>query len=262
MIDFHCHLDLYPDPSNVAARCEREGIYVLSVTTTPSAWHGTRKLERGRIRTALGLHPQLAHQRRTELPLFDRLLPEAQYVGEVGLDGTPPFRQHWRAQLEVFDHVLYACEREGGRVLSIHSRRAAKAVIDRLEAVPLAGTFILHWFSGSPRDLSHAVDLGCWFSISPAMLASENGRTLAAQMPRDRVLTESDGPFAQVGGQSAMPWDAAVAERELATVWQMDNAKVASVLRNNLRRLVILAGQHHNIISPEGQVSKAKGESG
>ncbi|MCY4543279.1 MAG: hypothetical protein OXB95_12955 [Rhodobacteraceae bacterium] len=33
MIDFHCHLNLYPDPAEVAERCEKEGIYVLSVTT-------------------------------------------------------------------------------------------------------------------------------------------------------------------------------------------------------------------------------------
>jgi len=241
VIDFHCHLDLYPDPSNVAERCEREGIYVLSVTTTPSAWHGTRKLERARIRTALGLHPQLAHERRSELALFDALLPETRYVGEVGLDGAPPFRTHWRAQLEVFDHILDSCASAGGRVLSIHSRRAAKAVLDCLEAVPQAGTFILHWFSGSLSDLSRAVSLGCWFSVGPAMLAAEKGRALAAQFPRDRVLTESDGPFARLGDQPAMPWDAAVAERELAALWNMGTAETASLLRDNLRRLVDLA---------------------
>ena len=242
MIDFHCHLDLYPDPVQVAERCEKEGIYVLSVTTTPSAWYGTRKLERSRIRTALGLHPQLAHERHSELALFDALLPETRYVGEVGLDGAPPFRMHWRAQLEVFDHILDSCTLAGGRVLSVHSRRAAKAVLDRLEAVPQAGTFILHWFSGSPRELSRAVTLGCLFSVGPAMLAGEKGRALAAQLPRGRVLTESDGPFARIGDQAAMPWDAAVAEQELATLWNMDRAETASLLQDNLRRLVGLAG--------------------
>lgn len=238
MIDFHCHLDLFPDPAEVAARCEEEGIYVLSVTTTPSAWHGTRKLERPKIRTALGLHPQLAHERRAELRLFDELLSETRYVGEVGLDGAPPFRAHWREQLQVFDHILDSCARAGGRILSIHSRRAAKAVLDRIEAMPQAGTFILHWFSGTPRELSRAVALGCWFSVGPAMLAGEKGRALAALFPRDRVLTESDGPFAQIGDQAAMPWDAAIAERELALLWNMDRAAVASLLRENLRRLV------------------------
>lgn len=242
MIDFHCHLDLFPDPAEVADRCEEKGIYVLSVTTTPSAWHGTRHLERPRIRTALGLHPQLAHERRSELKLFDELLSETRYVGEVGLDGAPPFRGYWREQLEVFDHILDSCAQAGGRILSIHSRRAAKAVMDRIEAVPQAGTFILHWFSGSRRDLSRAVDLGCWFSVGPAMLAGEKGRSLAALLPRDRVLTESDGPFAQIGGRPAMPWDAAIAERELAMLWNMDRVETTSLLRENLRSLTSQVG--------------------
>ena len=242
MIDFHCHLDLFPDPGQVANRCQEEGIYVLSVTTTPSAWRGTRKLERNRIRTALGLHPQLAHERRTELDLFDELLAETRYVGEVGLDGSPAFRAYWDDQLRVFDHVLDSCAEAGGRILSIHSRRAARAVIDRLETVPEAGIFVLHWFSGSPRQLSRAVALGCWFSVGPAMLAGENGRKLAMQLPRDRVLTESDGPFAQICNRAAMPWDAAVAERELAQMWGLGTEHMAVVLNENLRRLISQPG--------------------
>ena len=68
----------------------RLGIYVLSVTTTASAWEGTAALAHGcpRIRTALGMHPQLAHERKHELPLFQRLIEKTDYVGEVGLDGS------------------------------------------------------------------------------------------------------------------------------------------------------------------------------
>ena len=238
MIDFHCHLDLFPDPRQVTDRCEKEGIYVLSVTTTPSAWHGTRKFERSKIRTALGLHPQIAHERISELGLFDELLAETSYVGEVGLDGAAPYRAHWPKQLKVFNHVLNSCANVGGRVLSIHSRCAATPVMDLLEALPEAGTFILHWFSGSRRELSRAADLGCWFSVGPAMLGNEKGRALAALMPRERILTESDGPFAQIGNRPAMPWDAALAEQELAQIWRLDKNQTDSILNDNLRRLV------------------------
>jgi len=62
MIDFHCHLDLYPSPQEIVSECNRRGLYVLGVTTTPSAWEGTSKLVASarRIRIALGLHPELA----------------------------------------------------------------------------------------------------------------------------------------------------------------------------------------------------------
>lgn len=242
MIDFHAHLDLYPDPRGIAKQVAERGMYVLSVTTTPSAWRGTSALaSRGsRIRTALGLHPQIAHERVSELPLFDLQLHETMYVGEIGLDGGPEFKQHWQTQLTVFDHILNACRVAGGRIMSIHSRRAASAVLDRLEAHPGAGIPILHWFSGSKRELQRAIALGCWFSVGPAMLVSEKACALARDMPRDRVLTETDGPFAQIGGESARPWDAGRAIAQLAELWgDMTIEETDRLIHANLRRLVV-----------------------
>jgi TatD DNase family protein len=237
MIDFHCHLDLYSDPKQVAERCEKEGIYVLSVTTTPSAWPGTKSLQRGRIRTALGLHPQLAHERFAELSYFDEFLSDTRYVGEIGLDGAPEFRQSWSRQLDVFDHVLRSCANAGGKVLSIHSRRASGPVLEKLASHPGAGLSVLHWFSGTPDELNRAVELGCWFSIGPAMLRSKTGRELASRMPRDRVLTESDGPFARLEDRPLFPWDAGMAIEVLAQLWKSDQDTVRAVLLYNLRTL-------------------------
>jgi TatD DNase family protein len=196
MIDFHCHLDLYPEPQVVVRECVLRGIYALAVTTTPSAWQGTSELVSGadRIRVALGLHPELARERRSELQLFERLLPRTRYVGEIGLDGSPEMRRFWTDQKYVFDHILAACQAAGGKIMTIHSRRAVTEVLNSLEAHPGAGTPILHWYSGGSRELARAVDLGCWFSIGPAMLNGEKGRKLATLMPRDRVLTETLSP--------------------------------------------------------------------
>lgn len=246
MIDFHVHLDLYPNPSEIVSSAVQRGMYVLSVTTTPSAWKGTTALALtgSRIRTALGLHPQIAHQRIGELPLFDLHLPKAKYVGEIGLDGGPEFKQHWASQLEVFNHILRACSLAGGRIMSIHSRRAASAVLSCLEAHPNAGVSVLHWFSGTRKELDRAVELGCWFSVGPAMLSSENGRKLARSMPQERVLTESDGPFAQIEGRSALPWDSGRAEPVLAEIWGGIGESAASmVLHRNLKRLVGISAE-------------------
>jgi TatD DNase family protein len=242
VIDFHCHLDLYPDPDLIAQECAKRGVYVLSVTTTPSAWSGTVALagQSSRITTALGLHPQLAHQRKSELALFERLLTETQYIGEVGLDGAPEFRPHWADQIMVFRRVLELCEKAGGRTLSIHSRRATSAVLDQLQATRGAGTPILHWFSGTARELDRAMGLGCWFSVGPAMLASAKGRALTAKMPRERLLTETDGPFAQIDGKSALPWDATQAVPALAEIWSESAADVERQLALNLHRLATL----------------------
>src|SRR5262249_39096461 len=97
---------------------------------------------------------------------------------------------------------------------------------------------VLHWFSGSARDLDRAINLGCWFSVGPAMLMGERGRALAARMPRDRVLTESDGPFAQVDRSPVMPWHVETAAYTLGTIWSLSSERTGQLLRDNLRTLI------------------------
>src|SRR5690606_18577808 len=99
-VDFHCHLDLYPDREAAIARAEAARIYTLTVTTTPKAWPRNHELTRGTryVRAALGLHPQLVAERAGELPLWERHLPETRYVGEVGLDAGPRFYRSLDAQ--------------------------------------------------------------------------------------------------------------------------------------------------------------------
>ncbi len=54
--------------------------------------------------------------------------------------------------IAVFEHVLQMCARAGGRILTIHGRRAEKDVVVLLERNRRAGTPVLHWFSGSLRS--------------------------------------------------------------------------------------------------------------
>lgn len=119
----------------MAEESKRRGTYILSVTTTPKAWHGTSLLakESQRIRTALGLHPQIAHQRSHELDLFDSLLSETKYVGEIGLDGGQGFKEHWDIQLKVFRHILNSVNRAGGKIMTIHSREVHQRCLMRLK---------------------------------------------------------------------------------------------------------------------------------
>jgi TatD DNase family protein len=185
----------------------------------------------------LGLHPQLAQERRAELSLFDRLLGEAGYVGEVGLDGSPECRRFWDDQLAVFSHILDSCQRAGGRIMSIHSRRAAGDVLDCLADHPSAGVPILHWFSGSVAELRRATQQGCWFSVGPAMLAGARGRNLVAHMPHARVVGETDGPFAQVGGRAILPWEVGGIVGALADAWKVNADEVQDILARNIEHL-------------------------
>lgn len=240
MIDFHCHVDLYPDPEAIVAQAREKGIYILAVTTTPLAWQGTKALiaDAPRIKVALGLHPELVAERHTEVELLCSGIADAKYVGEIGLDGSPPHRPSLALQRQVFDRILQTCAAQNGRIMTVHSRGAATMVLDALESKPAAGIAVLHWFSGTRRELDRAVTLGCWFSVGPAMLKGGKGRSLVSAMPQDRVLTETDGPFARQGSVPLMPWDVDQAISHLAHLWNIPVGQAAEVVEANFKKLL------------------------
>jgi TatD DNase family protein len=124
--------------------------------------------------------------------------------------------------------------------MSIHSRRATQTVLEKLEAFRDSGVPVLHWFSGSKSDLDRAITLNCWFSVGPAMLSTAKGLDLVSYIPHERLLTETDGPFAQVDGRNALPWDVQQVVVRLATLWNMPLGEVEQKIHLNLRHLVSL----------------------
>ncbi|MFI5397687.1 MAG: Qat anti-phage system TatD family nuclease QatD [Candidatus Binatia bacterium] len=244
LVDFHCHLDLYPDPVVAIAECDRKRIYTLTVTTTPKAWPRNRELASSSryVRSALGLHPQLVSERASELSIWDDYLPQAKYVGEVGLDAGPRFYRSLDLQKQVFEHILKCCARAGGKILTVHSVRAASAVLDLIEKhLPAArGRVVLHWFTGSKTDARRGVDLGCYFSVNASMLERSTGSELVRTLPLDRILTETDGPFTHVAGRPTRPDDVDLVVKELARIRMASVSAMGEAIQTNLRELVSL----------------------
>ncbi|WP_233424628.1 TatD family hydrolase [Pseudomonas savastanoi] len=91
----------------------------------------------------------------------------------------------------------------------------------------------------------HADDhLWCRLSIGPAAFNSAAGQALAKKLPRDRVVPESDGPFAQVDGASVMPWGAGQTAQLLGMAWDVTSADAMHILESNSRRLLgLIRGQ-------------------
>ncbi len=237
-VDFHCHLDLFPDHAALITECDREKVATLAVTTTPKAWRRNMELARSSqyVRVALGLHPQLVAERADELALFEDLLPHSRYVGEVGLDAGPRFYGSFAAQERVFARILAACAEHGDKILTVHSVRSVAKVLGHLERhlLPQRGKAILHWFTGTAAEARRAADLGCYFSINAEMLRTEKHRNLVRKLPADRLLTETDGPFVSLGERPARPPDVEHSVGLLAETLSMPPALVGALILKNL----------------------------
>lgn len=242
LVDFHCHLDLYPDLAESIAACDSRRAATLAVTTTPKAFRRNVELaaESEFVRVALGLHPQLVAERASELSLFESLLVETRYVGEVGLDAGPGHYRSFEAQKRVFARVLDLCEAAGDKVLSVHSVRAATPVLDLVERVlpRTRGAVVMHWFSGSVREAERAVALGCYFSVNQRMFASENGRRIVSALPPELLLTETDGPFIKVEREPIKPGDVGQAVNMLAELRGWEPEVTRSQVLSNLHELL------------------------
>lgn len=235
MHDMHCHLDQYENPSIVATSTERSGIFTVAVTNLPSAYYTAKPHMRSfrHLKLALGLHPLLAeHHTPHEKRLFRDAFNETDYVGEIGLDFSREGIGTKEAQIASIRFV-FELLRGHRKVVSIHSRRAESAVLELLTEFDI-GPMILHWYSGPLTILDQLVQRGHYFSVNSAMVNSNNGQRIVDRIPRERLLTETDGPFVHVGHRPSAPSDVCLVHEHLTSCWCEAVADVRDRISQNL----------------------------
>lgn len=206
LVDSHCHLD-FPDFAaeldDVVARAGQAGVsHMVTISTRVRRFPEIRAIaERfDNVFCSVGTHPHQAAEEpdvtAAELVALSRH-PKVVAIGEVGLDyhydNSPR-----EAQANGF-HTHIAAARETQLPLVIHAREADADVGAILTAETEKGAFpfLLHCYTGG-ADLAHlAVKLGGYVSFS-GVLTFKNGanlREIAASLPSDRILVETDAPF-------------------------------------------------------------------
>jgi TatD DNase family protein len=184
----------------------------------------------GKLVWGIGVHPGVPDALAAYDP--DRLralLPQFAFIGEVGLDRRTPL-DNGRA---VFADILAACSHQPV-LISVHSTGRVPAVLDEIEKRRHPGV-ILHWFTGTPRDLSRALEMKLHFSVNSAM-----NDTLLQAIPQDRVLPETDFPARKVRAQR--PGHVDTLEERLSGLWNESVRDVRYRLWRNLKRLAIDSG--------------------
>lgn len=233
-IDTHCHLDLYKNPLCIVNDIGRLGIHVVAVTNAPFVFRSTVSLAKNCdfIHPSIGLHPELVKSHSKQLSYLFEELENTLFVGEVGLDYSTTDEVERSLQRKVFESILSKCHDYGDKFISVHSRRAANDVISMIDS-SFRGTAVLHWFTGTVKQLELAQDNGLFFSINPAMVLSNSGQRLIAAMNPSRVLTETDGPFIDFKGNSAQPQNVSFVVDYLAKLWGMSEAEAKEIIHCN-----------------------------
>jgi TatD DNase family protein len=97
---------------------------------------------------------------------------------------------------------------------------------------------VFHWYSGPLTLVDEIVSAGHYFSINPAMVRSKKGRQLVERIPKNRALTESDGPHLLMGRRPAEPADVTHVLRYLAQTWSASHQEAERQVRANLDDII------------------------
>ncbi len=238
LLDAHCHIDQFPDPPSLAAACEETGVTTVAVTNLPSHYRAGLPHVSGfrLVHLSLGFHPLVAARHQHELQEFLRVVPEVAFVGEIGLDFSREGLATKAEQLAAFRSIVRACAGER-KFITLHSRGAEDAVLTVLEEFAVPGA-VFHWYSGPLPLLDRASRQGFYFSVNPAMVRSKNGQRIIGRIPRDRILTETDGPYVKVGNRAAEPTDVRVVLEYLAKQWETSSGEAEGQVWENYQRIV------------------------
>lgn len=202
LIDTHFHLDMYKDYESIYKYIDSEKQYTLCVTTSPGVFLSCKKMFKSSkyVKFALGFHPLNHELKKKDLDDFMRLLPQTEYVGEIGLDFSKKNGMPREIQIEYFNKIVETCSREN-RIMSVHIRNAEEEAFQILSRWR-PKRCILHWYTGSLQMQQKLVELGCYFSVNANML---NNIEKIRSIPSNKLLIESDGPYSKILGEKYSP---------------------------------------------------------
>jgi TatD DNase family protein len=205
-VDAHTHMDGFSGSLDSAIeRIERYQIHTLAVSVDIPGWDLALDCA-GRcalITPAFGVHPNNAENYVKDLSVLDAHMRKAPVIGEIGLCGR--WTEYTHAQHEVFEYQLaYAVKADVP--VNIHTADKEAEVLSLLRRYGPRRALI-HWYSGPKRVFDALCSLGCYFSVSVDLLTGAADPYYVNNIPRERILTETDGPEALewLGGGPAMP---------------------------------------------------------
>ena len=154
---------------------------------------------------ACGVHPHDAENFDGDLEPFKNMLanPKNCAVGEIGLDFFYDFAPR-RKQIKCFEQFLQLAA-EYHKPVSVHCRDQADSIAAYEDCYAMLKNFmcnhdhkaVLHCYAGNGDFLEKFLELGCYIGVTGMVTfpKSDNIRQHLKNIPRDRLLFETDSPY-------------------------------------------------------------------
>ena len=210
LVDSHCHLDFPDFSSDLDAIVERAAAAqvarIVSISTHVRRFDKLLEIvERfPNVYCSVGTHPHYAHEELdvTVEELVERsLYPKVVAIGEAGLDYHYDFSPRDAQEIGFRRHIEAA--RATQLPLVVHAREADADIGRILEEESGKGAFpaVLHCFTAGRELALRAVDLGFYIGFTGILTfkKSDELRAIAAELPADRILVETDAPYLAPG---------------------------------------------------------------
>jgi TatD DNase family protein len=234
--DSHAHLDMPEfdsDREDVVGRAEAGGVgqilCPIDLTVRESL---PRVLDLKRkfagVAAAVGIHPHQATAfSPSHLEEIRRLAGtgEISALGEIGIDRHYNFSPA-SVQVEVFRAQLRLAGELGLPVI-IHSREAGTKILAAIAEEGFAGGGVLHCFTEDRETAERMIELGFFVSFSGILTypSAQNLREIAAGLPLDKILVETDSPY-------LVPQTLRSARKRNEPLFVIETAKVLAGLKN------------------------------
>lgn len=251
LVDSHCHLDfphLSDQMDDVLARAKEAGVDTLvTICTRVRRFPQILAIAEAHdnVFCSVGTHPHNADEER-DVPLKDIVNlaahPKVVAIGEAGLDYFHDNAPRDDQEKGFRTHI--AAARETGLPLVIHTRDADEDTARILEEEMAKGPFtaVLHCFTAGADLARRGVDLGLYVSFSGVLTFKKSDalRDIAASLPMDRLLVETDAPYLAPepmrGGKNEPAFVAHTAEK-LAEVRGVSLEEIGRITTENFHRL-------------------------
>jgi TatD DNase family protein len=251
LIDSHCHLDFpdfAPERDQVIARARDAGVSpMITISTRMRRFDEIYALTQAYedVFCSAGTHPHYASEEK-DVPLADILAAAEREkvvaIGEAGLDYHYDFSAVEDQKAGFRRHIEAA--RRTGLPLVIHSREAEEDTAAILEDEMTKGAFsaVLHCYTSGPDLARRGLALGLYVSFSGVLTfkKSDELREIAATVPMDRVLVETDAPYLApmpYRGKRNEPAYVRYTAKVLADVKGVSEDEIARATTENVHRL-------------------------